>query len=106
MPDAHVLFLQYCLDGASRTLILDTCDALQEADLGDVIDVLARRCFGTGRMFAHRAAGGSLVAQLSPFGELLLHEVAAIADRPGWSGAMKQTAIDEVLTLAGFGRPA
>lgn len=97
------LFLRCLLEASSRALILDTSDALDEADLGDVIDVLASRCFGTGRMFEHRVGRGELVAKLSPYGELLLREMAAIADRPGWSVEMKRAAIDEALMLAGFG---
>lgn len=89
------------IDPAARALIEACVDKLCAAGLGDVIDELAdRRVFREG--LQHETRHGVWLVKLGPMTELLLREFCDVAERPGWSEAMKRKWMAEIARVAGF----
>lgn len=87
---------------ADLALVDSTLQALVQADLEPVVDVVVGRVIGADHDDARADRLVDETGRLQPFVDLLLRELQAIATAPGWSPRMRTARAFSAVEDAGF----
>lgn len=96
--------LKMCIDYDVKSLSIKAIRSMQAAGLSESVNELKRRVVGSNRFTEVRpgATRLSLTIGLTPFSELLLREVMAIAIDATLDDATKTARISHAMNLAGY----
>jgi len=103
MADPREGLLTLVIDPEASALLQRAVNALVTAEMERTLDLLAARIYGRGRALeGERAGDHTCVLKMKPFVELLLFELIAIAQAPGFPIATREERAVVAMTLAGF----
>lgn len=97
-----VLYVQ--LEPRTEQLLRQVLHTLFEQELAPLADsLIARGLFSMRGVLRVERIGYAAVWRMTEFGELALREVLDLATCPGWPPVLRHRAIEDALTLAGYG---